>query len=125
MDLMWPICRYPLGSGGKRVTTRLLGTLPAARSSSMILSRKFDGALTSTFSSIYYSCLLPFQRGDDLVIHSSILAPLVREPTTGGDDRKQPLLLRFLRCWIDCSYTSQSLPSASTREVGKGPSSVL
>jgi hypothetical protein len=41
MDLACPMCRYPLGSGGKRVNT-LPPFFPAAISSSTISSKKFS-----------------------------------------------------------------------------------
>src|ERR1019366_281321 len=42
MDLAWPMCRYPLGSGGKRVCTRPANLL-VFRSSRMISRMKFEG----------------------------------------------------------------------------------
>ena len=42
MDLAWPMCRYPLGSGGKRVCTRPLYLL-VFRSSRMMSRTKLDG----------------------------------------------------------------------------------
>src|SRR5664279_672874 len=42
MDLAWPMCRYPLGSGGKRVCTRPLNLL-VFRSSRTMSRTKFDG----------------------------------------------------------------------------------
>src|SRR5437867_9335791 len=39
MDLAWPICRYPFGSGGKRVSTRP-PCLPVVTSSETISSKK-------------------------------------------------------------------------------------
>src|ERR1700757_4529852 len=38
----WPICRYPLGSGGKRVCTRPLYLL-VLRSSAILSRRKLEG----------------------------------------------------------------------------------
>src|SRR5690606_5446122 len=43
IDLAWPICRKPLGSGGKRVCTRP-SCLPLCKSCSIIWRMKFDGA---------------------------------------------------------------------------------
>src|SRR5437016_5578078 len=40
--LAWPMCRYPLGSGGKRVCTRPAYLL-VFRSSRMMSRMKFDG----------------------------------------------------------------------------------
>src|SRR5664279_6480617 len=42
MDFAWPMCRYPLGSGGKRVCT-LPPYLLVLRSSRMMSRIKFDG----------------------------------------------------------------------------------
>src|ERR1017187_2216613 len=42
MDLAWPMCRYPLGSGGKRVCTRPPNLL-VFRSSRMMSRMKLDG----------------------------------------------------------------------------------
>ena len=43
IDLAWPMCRYPFGSGGKRVATRP-PCFPAARSSATIVRMKSAGA---------------------------------------------------------------------------------
>src|ERR1022692_3981736 len=47
IDLAWPMCRYPLGSGGKRVCT-CPANLPVRLSSSMIWWMKLrEGVLSS------------------------------------------------------------------------------
>src|ERR1035441_7622636 len=47
MDLAWPRCRYPLGSGGNRVCTRPPNLL-VFRSSRTISRIKFEGAIADT-----------------------------------------------------------------------------
>jgi len=42
MDLAWPACRYPFGSGGKRMAMRL--RLPLAMPASIIVRMRLDAA---------------------------------------------------------------------------------
>src|ERR1700683_4177835 len=45
MDFAWPMCRYPFGSGGKRVCTRPLNLL-VFKSSRMMSRMKLEGAVS-------------------------------------------------------------------------------
>lgn len=58
MDFACPMCKYPLGSGGKRVRTRPLCVL-LIRSASIISSRKLRGEPSSTLSLFAFSVILP------------------------------------------------------------------
>src|SRR4029077_6067082 len=50
IDLAWPICRYPFGSGGKRVCTRPPHLL-VFKSSRMMSRTKLDGVAVAASSS--------------------------------------------------------------------------
>src|ERR1051325_8098974 len=46
IDLAWPMCRYPFGSGGKRVTTRP-ARLPVSMSRATMARMKSEGVVES------------------------------------------------------------------------------
>ena len=56
--LAWPMCRYPFGSGGKRVWTRP-PCFPAARSATMISRMKSLGAVPAGASGFEVSMRKP------------------------------------------------------------------
>src|SRR5215467_8326327 len=71
MDLAWPMCRYPFGSGGKRVTTRW-SNRPVARSSATIFWMKFaEGA------------------------DSLVMSGMIRGRSTPGNHPRLPVLRQF------------------------------
>src|SRR3970282_2273802 len=51
IDLAWPMCRYPLGSGGKRVTTSV--TRPSATSSPTTARMKSRGGAVSGAATLF------------------------------------------------------------------------
>src|SRR5262245_46850390 len=76
IDLAWPMCKYPFGSGGKRVTTRP-PCLPAARSAATISRMKLEGPESSAM--IY---LLSSAEPEHRIV-ARLRAVLPQEPTRG------------------------------------------
>src|SRR5438270_997173 len=80
MALAWPICRYPFGSGGKRVHTRPL-YLPLFRSSIIVSRIKLEGRAGSGAG-------VPSGLGFDAVIGFALSAAQSNILIAGGQNQK-------------------------------------